>query len=68
MTYDEVIVAIGQEEAQELKRLSMLVYEIALEMARERGLILADTKFEFGFAKSGKNAGQDRAGRRGPHS
>ena len=58
VTYDEVIVAIGQEEAQELKRLSMLVYEIALEVARERGLILADTKFEFGFAKSGKNAGK----------
>jgi len=58
VTYDEVIVTIGQEEAQELKRLSMLVYEIALEVARERGLILADTKFEFGFAKSGKNAGK----------
>jgi phosphoribosylaminoimidazole-succinocarboxamide synthase len=53
-----VIVAIGQEEAQELKRMSLAVYEIAIEIARERGLILADTKFEFGFAKSGKNAGR----------
>jgi phosphoribosylaminoimidazole-succinocarboxamide synthase len=58
VTFDEVIVAIGQEEAQELKRLSLLVYEIAAETARERGLILADTKFEFGFAQSGKNAGK----------
>ncbi|MBU9944191.1 MAG: phosphoribosylaminoimidazolesuccinocarboxamide synthase [Dermatophilaceae bacterium] len=58
ITFDEAIVAIGQEEAQELKRMSMAVYEIALEIARERGLILADTKFEFGFAKSGKHAGK----------
>jgi phosphoribosylaminoimidazole-succinocarboxamide synthase len=58
VTFDEVIVAIGQEEAQELKRMSLTVYEIAREIARERGLILADTKFEFGFARSGKNAGK----------
>jgi phosphoribosylaminoimidazole-succinocarboxamide synthase len=58
VTFDEVIVAIGQEEAQELKRMSLAVYEVALETARERGLILADTKFEFGFARSGKNAGR----------
>jgi phosphoribosylaminoimidazole-succinocarboxamide synthase len=58
VTFDEVIVAIGQEEAQELKRMSLAVYEVALEIARERGLILADTKFEFGFARSGKNAGR----------
>jgi phosphoribosylaminoimidazole-succinocarboxamide synthase len=58
ITYDEVIIAIGQEEAQELKRMSMAVYETALEIARQRGLILADTKFEFGFARSGKNIGR----------
>ena len=58
VTFDEVIVEIGQEEAQEIKRMSMAIYEVALETARERGLILADTKFEFGFARSGKNAGR----------
>ena len=58
VTFDEVIVEIGQEEAQELKRMSLAVYEVALETSRERGLILADTKFEFGFARSGKNAGR----------
>ncbi len=58
VTFDEVIVTIGQEEAQELKRMSLLVYEFAQEIARERGLILADTKLEFGFARSGKNAGR----------
>lgn len=58
VTFDEVIVEIGQEEAQEIKRMSLAIYEVALETARERGLILADTKFEFGFARSGKNAGR----------
>jgi phosphoribosylaminoimidazole-succinocarboxamide synthase len=56
ITFDDVIVTIGQEEAQELKRMSLAVYEMAVEIVRERGLILADTKFEFGFAQSGKNA------------
>jgi len=58
VTYDEVIVMIGQEEAQELKRMSLDIYTRALELAASRGLILADTKFEFGFAQSGKNAGR----------
>ena len=56
--FDEVIVMIGQEEAQELKR--MTLDDLRRSPARspaERGLILADTKFEFGFAASGKNAG-----------
>ncbi len=58
ITYDEAIVLIGQEEAQELKRMSLDIYLRAAETASARGLILADTKFEFGFAKSGKNAGR----------
>jgi len=58
ITYDETIVLIGQEEAQELKRLTLDIYTRALEIARGRGLILADTKFEFGFARTGKNAGR----------
>jgi len=58
ITFDEVIVAIGQEEGQEIKRMSLNIYELAHEMSRERGLILADTKFEFGIAQSGKNRGR----------
>jgi len=58
VTYDEVIVTIGQEEAQELKRMSLDIYLRALEIVGDRGLILADTKFEFGFAKTGKYAGR----------
>jgi len=58
ITYDETIVMIGQEEAQELKRLTMAVYEFAEALARDHGLILADTKLEFGIGQRGKHAGR----------
>ena len=57
ITFDEVVVANGQEEAQQLRRISLAVYERADEIAREQGLILADTKFEIGLGRSGKYAG-----------
>jgi len=57
-SYDEVMSLVGQEEAQELKRLTLSVYERARDIAAARGLILADTKFEFGYSTSGKNAGR----------
>ena len=44
---------IGQEEAQMLRRLSLAVYERAAEIADDRDLILADTKFEFGTQADG---------------
>lgn len=58
ITYDEVMVMIGQDEAQDLKRMTLDVYRRAAAIAEERGLILADTKFEFGIAHSGRYAGQ----------
>ena len=39
----------GRELAQTLERLSLSLYRFAAERALERGLILADTKFEFGL-------------------
>lgn len=39
---------IGIDDAQELSRLSLQVYNTAADYARERGIIIADTKFEFG--------------------
>ena len=58
VTFDEVMTIIGQEEAQELKRLSLDIYQRANDKVRARGLILADTKFEFGIGLSGKNVGK----------
>lgn len=58
VTFDEVVITVGQEEAQELKRLSLDIYRRADALAHQRGLILADTKFEFGFGTNGKNKGK----------
>ena len=38
---------------EELRRLSIAIYELGAEHARERGIILADTKFEFGRRPDG---------------
>ena len=58
VTFDEVVAAVGQEEAQEIKRLSLEVYRRADERCGTAGLILADTKFEFGIGTRGRHAGQ----------
>src|SRR2546423_1483621 len=39
---------------EELRRLSIAIYSFAAEHARERGIILADTKFEFGRDSQGR--------------
>ena len=58
VTFDEVITSIGMEEAQQLKRFTLWVYEVAAEIALGRGLILADTKFEFGLGIVGASKNQ----------
>src|SRR5262249_42152779 len=40
---------VGSELARELERVTLALYQAAHTYALERGLILADTKFEFGF-------------------
>jgi phosphoribosylaminoimidazole-succinocarboxamide synthase len=52
--FDHVVAAIGSTDASELRRLTLAVYSRAEAIARERGLILADTKFEFGRDASGR--------------
>ena len=44
---------IGDADARELERLSLAVYERGRGIAAERGIIIADTKFEFGRAPDG---------------
>ncbi len=53
VSYDAVVGEIGAAAAAELRRLTMAVYAEAEEIARQRGIILADTKFEFGSRPDG---------------
>ncbi len=46
--FDHVVAAVGVGTAEALRDLTLQVYGRAEEIARERGIILADTKFEFG--------------------
>jgi phosphoribosylaminoimidazole-succinocarboxamide synthase len=49
ISFDDVISAIGADNAKELRRLTLEIFEKASRHAESRGLILADTKFEFGL-------------------
>ncbi|MEZ0092606.1 phosphoribosylaminoimidazolesuccinocarboxamide synthase [Streptacidiphilus sp. EB129] len=48
--YEEVARRVGAETAAQLRQTTLAVYGRARDIARERGIILADTKFEFGLA------------------
>ncbi|MCX5387713.1 phosphoribosylaminoimidazolesuccinocarboxamide synthase [Streptomyces sp. NBC_00083] len=50
VSYEEVARQVGAETAAQLRQTTLAVYGRARDIARERGIILADTKFEFGFA------------------
>ncbi|MGN6522325.1 MAG: phosphoribosylaminoimidazolesuccinocarboxamide synthase, partial [Actinomycetes bacterium] len=48
VSFDQVAETIGLREAEQLRRISLAVYERAESVARERGILLADTKLELG--------------------
>lgn len=53
VSYDHVAASLGVKTATELKRLTLALYERAHDIAGQRGMVLADTKFEFGRGVSG---------------
>jgi phosphoribosylaminoimidazole-succinocarboxamide synthase len=53
VSYEEVVRQVGADTAAALRRATLDVYGRARDIARERGILLADTKFEFGFDKDG---------------
>jgi len=53
ISYERTIELVGVERAAELRDLSLEVYRRASRIAEARGLILADTKFEFGIDEAG---------------
>jgi phosphoribosylaminoimidazole-succinocarboxamide synthase len=61
VSYQAIVDRIGRREAQAIRRISLEIYERATAYARERGIILADTKFEFGLAPDGSLVWIDEA-------
>ena len=53
VSYDAVVGVIGTERAAQLRELTLAVYGRAEGIAREKGIILADTKLEFGQRPDG---------------
>jgi phosphoribosylaminoimidazole-succinocarboxamide synthase len=49
ITYDHVVEMIGTEHAAQIRDISIALYRAAAEIAASKGLIIADTKFEFGL-------------------
>jgi phosphoribosylaminoimidazole-succinocarboxamide synthase len=53
VSYDAVVATVGEDVAAELRSLTLAVYARAESIARERGIVLADTKLEVGARPDG---------------
>ena len=53
ITFERTVELVGADAAQRLRALSLEIYTRAAAIAEERGLIIADTKFEFGSRADG---------------
>ena len=49
ISFDEMVHRVGRDVAEELRRRSIDVYRRGARLARERGILIADTKFEWGL-------------------
>ncbi len=54
ISFDDVVVLVGDRLATRVRDLSIAIYERAAAYALERGIIIADTKFEFGLDEEGQ--------------
>ena len=48
ISFERMVEIVGRELAEELRRRSLRIFQRGSEYARQRGIIIADTKFEFG--------------------
>jgi phosphoribosylaminoimidazole-succinocarboxamide synthase len=53
ITFDDVVRLLGEETARRLRDLTLSLYTAGAEFASSRGIIIADTKFEFGLDDGG---------------
>jgi phosphoribosylaminoimidazole-succinocarboxamide synthase len=51
ISFGETVRSLGSDKAEELRELTLAIYRQASDYAAGRGLLLADTKFEFGWVK-----------------
>ena len=49
ISYDQLVELVGEEAANAMKRRTVAVYDYGHQVAQERGIIIADTKMEFGY-------------------
>ncbi|MDD2738100.1 MAG: phosphoribosylaminoimidazolesuccinocarboxamide synthase [Methylomonas lenta] len=54
INFADTVALMGQDIAEQVRDISIKLYTTAAEYARQRGIIIADTKFEFGLDDSGK--------------
>jgi phosphoribosylaminoimidazole-succinocarboxamide synthase len=54
ISFAEVSGLIGEELAQRVRTTALALYQFAADYARARGIIIADTKFEFGLTAAGE--------------
>ena len=54
ITYETTVDILGETLANQVKDLALAIYSHGVQHARERGIIIADTKFEFGLDENSK--------------
>jgi phosphoribosylaminoimidazole-succinocarboxamide synthase len=54
IAFDEVVKLVGREVAEQVRATALALYTFAAAHARARGIIIADTKFEFGLDDDGR--------------
>ena len=53
ISYEQVVEVVGTDLAEKIKRISIEIYQTAAAFALTKGIIIADTKFEFGLDDNG---------------
>ncbi len=53
ISYEQVVAVVGADLAEKIKRISIQIYLEAAAFALTKGIIIADTKFEFGLSDDG---------------
>jgi phosphoribosylaminoimidazole-succinocarboxamide synthase len=53
ITYERVVQIVGSDMAAQIRDISIAIYKAACEIAAAKGIIIADTKFEFGLDEDG---------------